>query len=69
MQIQERAYTSPSLALATEVADQDNSNYECPIWVISGHRPTNQGCPLCPRKRTCLASNLMSLLKGKGVGM
>ena len=35
---------------------------ECPFWVISGHRPIDQGCPLCPRKRTCSAARSMSAL-------
>src|SRR5262245_44006912 len=34
----------------------------CPLWVISGHRPADQGCPLCPRKQTCTASKSMSAL-------
>ena len=33
----------------------------CPLWVISGHRPADQGCPLCPRKQTCSASKSMLL--------
>ena len=36
--------------------------FECPLWVISGHRPAYQRCPLCPRKRTCSASKSMSAL-------
>jgi hypothetical protein len=35
---------------------------QCLLWVISGHRPTDQGCPLCPRKQTCSASKSMSAL-------
>src|SRR5262245_40352219 len=31
-------------------------------WVISGHWPADQRCPLCPRKRTCAASKPMSAL-------
>ena len=33
-----------------------------PLWVISGHRPADQRCPLCPRKQTCAASKSMSAL-------
>ena len=35
---------------------------ECPLWVISGHRPPDQRCPLCPRKQSCSASKSMSAL-------
>ena len=36
---------------------------KCPLWVISGHQPADQGCPLCPHeKRTCSASRSMSAL-------
>jgi hypothetical protein len=40
---------------------------ECPLWVISGHRPADQGCPLCPRMQTCSASKSMSALCQKRV--
>jgi len=33
---------------------------ECPLWVISGHRRADRGCPLCPRKRTFVGADGMS---------
>jgi hypothetical protein len=33
-----------------------------PLWVISGHRPADQRCPLCPRKRTFVSALSMSAL-------
>ena len=33
---------------------------ECPLWVISGHQPADQGCPLYPQQQTFVSARGMS---------
>ena len=35
-------------------------NGRCPLWVISGHRRADRGCPLYSRQQTCSACKSMS---------